>query len=456
MEIAPITKNLGFRHDLNLRLAYISTCKSTFAGLKGNHLGQGQQFHASIDRLAERLHLLHGNGEVAATDFASLDATLEELRVTQEALILAKDEADRERARYYELFELAPDPYLVTTSSGRIEEANQAAAAFLGFRGNWIIGKPLSLYVHADDRLLFAHMLRRMREKIRGEWTLQITPRDGKARIVHVTAGAVRGLGEKSSAIRWIIRDVSEQHRVERELRSGRRRLRSLTSKLALVEEQERRRIANDIHDHISQSLAAAKLRLGMMREAVPPSHQPALDGVRAMLSQVIAQTRSLIFELSPTVLYELGLGAAIEWLLEQRAGYGIEFRFQNESKGLRLRRDVAITLFQAVRELLANIIKHSGATGATLRMADDGKSVRINVRDDGAGFDVAETLARKPQETGLGLASMRERIEHLSGTVQITSAAGAGTEVSLQVPLKRASKPLNTRRTHATSRDDR
>lgn len=411
-------------------------------------MAHGQE---SIDRLAERLQSLHGAGQVADTDLASLDAALEELRVTQEALMLAKDEADGERARYFELFEFAPDPYVVTTPTGRIREANRAAAVFLGICDQWIVDKPLSPYVHADDRVLFAHVLRRMRETLRGEWVLRMNPRGGEARIAHVTAGAVREADDRTTAIRWIIRDISEQHRAERELRASRRRVRLMASKLALVEERERRRIANDIHDHISQSLAVAKLRLGMMREALSTSHTHALDEVRNLLSEVIAQTRTLTFELSPMVLYELGLGAAIEWLLEQRAGYGIKLDFHNEAPDLRLKRDTAITLFQAVREALANIIKHSGATRATFRLFHDDDNVRVEVEDNGTGFHVEETLSRRPQETGLGLVSMRERIVHLGGSVEIQSAPGSGTRVCLAVPLNRAKKARKTRRTYAT-----
>jgi signal transduction histidine kinase len=290
-----------------------------------------------------------------------------------------------------------------------------------------------------------------MRETLRGEWVLRMTPRGGQARIAHVTAGAVRMADDRTTSIRWIIRDISEQHRAERELRASRRRIRLMASKLALVEERERRRIANDIHDHISQSLAVAKLRLGMMREAVPASHKSALDEVRNLLSEAIAQTRTLTFELSPAVLYELGLGAAIEWLLEQRAGYGIKFEFHNESPDLRLQRDTAITLFQAVREVLANIIKHSRATRATFRVSQDDNNVRIEVQDNGSGFDVEQTLSRKPQQMGLGLVSMRERIVHLGGSVEVQSEPGNGTRVSLAVPLNRPKKRTSTRSTYAT-----
>lgn len=410
--------------------------------------------HGSIDRLAARLRALNGAGG-APGDMASLDSALEELRVTEEALVAARDEADRERERYYEMFEFAPDPYLVTTRSGSITEANRAATLFLGVGGNFVIGKPLSVYVHRDDRVLFAHLLTRMRQTLRGEWTLRIRPRSGDERVAHVTAGAVRKEDGELAAIRWMIRDVTDQHRAQRELLAGRKRIRDMASKLALVEEQERRQIANDIHDHISQSLAVVKLRLGLLSTTVPAEQRPSVDDLRGVLAHVIAQTRTLTFELSPTVLYELGLGPAIEWLLEQRSGCGIELKLHDQIDGTPLRREVSITLFRAIRELLANLIKHSGARVAHVDLDADQRSVRAEVRDDGAGFDVKQALSRKPQEQGLGLANIRERLEHLGGSMQIDSAPGQGTRIQLMIPTTRAKRRMKSGRPHADERND-
>jgi signal transduction histidine kinase len=309
------------------------------------------------------------------------------------------------------------------------------------------LGKPLSIYLHRDDRPVLSAALVRMRTTERDEWTLRITPRDSEIRIAHVTARAVRRWGGELETVRWIIRDVTEQSRADKALRSSRERIRMMASQLALVEEQERRRIATEIHDHISQSLAVAKLRLGMLRESLAPEQLQAVDEVRGLLSQAIAESRSLTFELSPAILYELGLGAAIEWLIEQRSNFGVQFEFQNESTDLHLRRDLAVTIFRAVRELLVNIVKHAQASQAVVRMSHAGHQLIIEVEDNGVGFNVPERLTRRPGDTSLGIFSVQERLDHLGGTTEIKSTPGKGTLVRLTAPLR------TTRKTHAKTR---
>jgi PAS domain S-box-containing protein len=385
-----------------------------------------------------------------------LSSAMEELKVAQEELISARAEAENQRARYQDLFEFAPDGYLVTGPRGRIEEVNRAAAELLNVRPDFLLSKPFSIYIHRDDRPQLSAALVRMRTTERDEWTLRIAPRDSEIRIAQVTARAVRRWGGELEAVRWIIRDVTEQSRADKALRSSRERIRMMASQLALVEEQERRRIATEIHDHISQSLAVAKLRLGMLRESLAPEQLQAVDEVRGLLSQAIAESRSLTFELSPAILYELGLGAAIEWLIEQRSNFGVQFEFQNESRDLHLRRDLAVTLFQAVRELLVNIVKHAQASQAVVRMSHTGHQLAIDVEDNGVGFDVTERLTRRPGDTSLGIFSVQERLDHLGGKTEIKSTPGKGTRVRLTAPLRTTRKTHTKTRMHHVERSHR
>ena len=366
-----------------------------------------------------------------------LSTALEELSAAQDELLAARSEAETQRSRYRDLFEFAPDGYLVTGPRGRIEEANQAATQLLNVPTLYILSKPLSVFVHSSDRPLLAAALARMKTASREEWTVTLAPRNSPARIAHVTAGAMRRWGGELEAIRWIIRDVTDQTLAQTALRASRERIRSMASQLALAEEQERRRIATEIHDHISQSLAVAKLRLGMLRSTLSPEQLKGIDEVRDLLSQVIAQSRSLTFELSPTVLYELGLGAAIEWLIEQRSNYGVRIEFENKAPTIQLKHDLSVTVFQAVRELLANIVKHAKATQATVQMSRLGETLIIDVNDNGIGFYPPEQLRRRVGETSLGLFSVQERLDHLGGKTNIDSALGQGTRVRLTIPLE-------------------
>lgn len=393
----------------------------------------------------------------AAEEVESLRVALEELHATQDELQAAREEAEAQRERYRDLFEFAPDGYLLTDDRGRIQESNLAAAALLNVWPPYVLGKPLSLYVAREDRVRFAAHLRTLREVARLETDLTLTPRKAGPRVVHLTAAAVREYHGLPATLRWMIRDVTQQRQSEQALRSSRERLRQMASKLTMVEEQERRRIAQDIHDHIGQSLAAAKLRLGMLRAALPKEHTAGIDEVRELLSQTLVQTRTLTFELSPTVLYELGLGPAIEWLMEQRSSYGVRFEMNNEATGIRLPRKTELMLFQAVRELISNVIRHAGCTAATVTLRQQDNYLIVEVADNGIGFDADRRSSDGAHNRSLGLLSVYERLEHVGGEVDIDSKPGRGTCVRLVAPL-RASKKKNSngKLTHAPQRADR
>lgn len=414
-----------------------------------------------MEDLSEQLSLLHSGQRPRpereeAAEVEELQSALEELKAAQDELMTARTDAEAQRTRYHDLFQFAPDGYLVTDLYGRISEANQAACALLNRRPNFILDKPFPIYVDTEDRARLRVELCRLRKKDRLELRVRLLPR-GKAPVdTQVTAGAVRNWLGEVSAVRWIIRDVTKRKRAEEDLLKNRRGLQLMTSKIALVEEQERRRIANDIHDHIGQSLALAKLRLGLLREKIGGEQQAELDEIRNLLSKTIGQVRSLTFELSPTVLYELGLGAAIEWLIEQRAACGVAFSFHNQAPDQSLRPEVQITLFQTIRELLANVIKHAAARSCAVSLLQRDEEVVVEVEDDGAGFDPVATLARRPRDNSLGLFSVQERLAHLKGRVHIDSAPGHGTRVQLVVPLRPRKKVRKREVRHATERADR
>lgn len=350
---------------------------------------------------------------------------------------MASQSKIEDRTRYRDLFQFAPDGYLVTDRHGRIIEANIAAARLLNLPARFIAGKPLTLYVHPHDRTAVYARLQHLRSGHVADWTMDLVPRGSEPRIVHVTVAIDGSQGQALARLKWLFRDVTERSHDEQQLRESHQGLRSLASKLALAEERERRRIATDIHDHIGQSLAVCKLRLGMLRESLDPEQLSVVDEVRALLSQIMEQTRSLTFELSPTILYELGLGAAIEWLMDQRSHFGVFIEFKGDRANHGIDRNAEIMLFQAVRELLTNVIKHAHATRASIRLAYETKTVVIEIEDDGVGFDPTAELGRRKSVPSLGLLSVRERMQHLSGNAEITSTPGVGTRVRLTAPLR-------------------
>jgi signal transduction histidine kinase len=232
-----------------------------------------------------------------------------------------------------------------------------------------------------------------------------------------------------------MIENIQDRKTAEEQVLAYQAQLQSLASEVALSEERQRRRIATNLHDQIGQSLAFARLKLATASEAENASLIPQL---RALIDQAITDTRSLTFELSPPVLYELGLVAALEWLARKiQQEHGIQTRFHDDGQPKPLDENFRIVLFQAVRELLVNVAKHARPSHAQVLLRRDADAIRIVIEDDGVGFDVTQVRSAGEAPKSFGLFNIRERIEYLGGRVKISSEPGRGTRVTLIAPLK-------------------
>ena len=222
----------------------------------------------------------------------------------------------------------------------------------------------------------------------------------------------------------------------EGKLLAYRDQLRSLTSQLVLAEEKERRRIANDLHDQIGQNLATVRMKLGQVSSE---RSECCLDEVQHLLEQIVADTRSLTFDLSPPILYELGLESAIEWLTERiQVQFGVQGTFVDDEEPKPLRDDVRVLLFQATRELLNNVARHAQAQNVYVSISRDGANLRIEIEDDGVGFDSSTATAiLNPTNGNFGLFSVRERMDQLRGRFRLRSQPGRGTTATLVAPLE-------------------
>jgi signal transduction histidine kinase len=218
---------------------------------------------------------------------------------------------------------------------------------------------------------------------------------------------------------------------------ASRAQLQALAAQLPLAEERERRRIARGLHDQVGHPLAVARMRLGELRDtAASAEGRRALDEVSALLAQAIAETRSLTFELSSPVLYELGLEPALQSLGERIAGLsGLTVSFATDRRPKPLAEDAAVILFRVAEELLLNVVKHARARAVSLAVARVGDRIRIGVEDDGVGLD---TAGLRPAG-GLGLFGVRQRLAHLGGRLTIDSAPGSGTRMVVFAPLEGA-----------------
>ena len=229
--------------------------------------------------------------------------------------------------------------------------------------------------------------------------------------------------------------DLTERKRADAEIRQQQQKLQSMASELMMAEERERRRIATVLHDAVVQMLALSKMKVDALRRELSTNgvHRQ-LNDVYELIDRSIAHTRTLTAELSPPVLYELGLAPAIQWLGDRlRENHNISFTLIDDRKPKPIGDETRLVLFHAVREMLVNIVKHAHATKAEVRISRVEDEIEIVVTDNGRGF------TDKPRDYsagGYGLFNIRQRISHLGGHLELQSEPGAGSTVTLRAPL--------------------
>jgi signal transduction histidine kinase len=234
--------------------------------------------------------------------------------------------------------------------------------------------------------------------------------------------------------------EIAEHRRARAEIERHREQLRRLAAELALAEERERRAIAADLHDHLGQALAFVKLRLAQFAgDAVFCGFESSLREILVLVDQAIRYTRTLTGELSPPVLYELGLGPALEWLGEQfSAKHGFQVEVSAPTDVPQLPQATRVMLFKSAHELLTNAAKHGHPRHVRISLQSGDGILRLQVADDGAGFDAerAEAAAASAEAGTFGLFSIRERVRHLGGQLEVRSSPGQGSAITLLVPL--------------------
>ncbi|MBA2485473.1 MAG: PAS domain S-box protein [Nitrospira sp.] len=237
----------------------------------------------------------------------------------------------------------------------------------------------------------------------------------------------------------WTVQLEQRVHERTQALLRSQERLRALASDLSATEQQERRRLATELHDYLAQLLVVGRMKLGQAKPRVTdPAIQKLLDEADEVLTQSLNYTRFLVAELSPQVLYQFGLPAALKWLGSQMKTHGLTVAVQCEIDHLSLAEDRAVILYQSIRELLFNVVKHACTDTATISLVREGeKTVRITVTDRGCGFNPTVTTESDRYHPGrFGLFNVQERIEAVGGHVDLTSAEGAGTSITLTAPL--------------------
>lgn len=316
---------------------------------------------------------------------------------------------------------------------------SELVVAGLDAGANDFIVKPIQprvLTARVDACLRLKHLAD---DRRRAEESLRTSEMRLERRVAERTA-------ELASANDVLRQEIAERQRATEAMLTYQQRLRALTAELAKAEERERRRIARGLHDDIGHALAMAKIKLAGMDDppADPAAASAAVAETRQFLDQAISQLRTLTFELGSRVLYDFGLEAAVENLLEGLPRHGLAVAFHDDEVPKPLAEEAQVSLLQGTRELLHNIVKHAGAGHVSVAIRREGDEVRVTVEDDGRGFDPTRLTAGPTREGGFGLFGIRERMDYLGGRLTIEPRSGGGTRAELAVPLLAAGCPTN------------
>jgi PAS domain S-box-containing protein len=389
--------------------------------------------------------------------FRAFVVTASRIERTPLLLLVIDDVTEKEKAKaalreqeleFREMLTNAAEGVVMAKADGSVVFANRTAAQLFGYQMHELLGRPVEALLPARFRESHRAHRRSYSEQaspraMTDRRDIVALRRDGKEFPVEVVLSP---MGRRGNTVVAFITDVSKRREAEAKIREYQDRLQRMAFDAAVAEERERRRIAVDLHDQIGQSLALARMKLDSTREGIPSTSRRVLEEAAELLSQSIVHVRTLTFDLSPPILYDLGLREALSWLVEDiETRWGITVRLDADPGPVPLEDAAAALVFRAVRELLMNVFKHARSRAASIALSRSDDHVQIDVQDQGVGFDVEDTTARQSGR-GFGLFSVREQIGRLGGQVEIASAPGRGTSVVLRVPLRpAAAQPLHS-----------
>ncbi|MGI9132854.1 MAG: response regulator [Rhodoferax sp.] len=321
---------------------------------------------------------------------------------------------------FRDVIEFAPDAFILTDEQGVIVRMNACAERLFGYRRKEMQGQRLD---HLVPNLT-----------LNGRSNIECRRQDGSVFPADVSATPMEtNRGKLRMAV---VRDVSERQKAESDLKRSRQQLRDLAAKSEAAREAERKHIAREVHDELGQILTALRIDLSVLKMQSAEASAALNDklvSMKSLVDQGIQAVRNVAVSLRPAAL-DMGLIPAIEWLCEHYAkllSATIEFQSSQESVSLDETRSVVI--FRIVQESLTNIARYANASQVRVAVELSENDLSVRVQDDGQGFDVAQATGRKT----FGLLGMRERALALGGTMEIVSAPGSGTQVTVRIPME-------------------
>ena len=347
------------------------------------------------------------------------------------------------------------DSLLIIDAEKRvILDCNPATTTLFGYQRDEVVGQSVRV-LHLDEEA-FSRFGDLIQTAVKDAGYLHVPAfrmrrKDGDAFDTQHSVMPLYGEDGVLLSVVSVIRDITEQRRTEEKLDQYRRKLRALAAELTAAEVRQRRAIAAELHENLGQLLATSKMKIAALGTATQDADLLERIGeVQGLVEAALQQTRSLTYELSPPILYQLGLEAALKWLSERmEKQYGMRVVFSRQGESGTLPEESRAFVFSAIRELLINVAKHAAAWRVSVRLRWRGDSVEILVADNGKGFRrggafglSASRAGVSESQDGFGLFNIQERVTDLGGHIRIRSEPLRGTSVKIHLPLE-VSAPL-------------
>ncbi|MEE4287143.1 MAG: response regulator [Mariniphaga sp.] len=372
------------------------------------------------------------------------------LRKRNESLeVLIKDQTTKylqSEERFLQISEHALEFYWELDCNGIFTYVSPVIEKILGVNPENIIGEEsyMSLFqlksVEEEKTVLEESFLNKSSFK---DFEIELKVENQDKKWLSVSGFPIYDKNEKYYGFRGVCYDDTQRKQAEialkkslEQIKEYQKKLKDLNTEITLVEEKERRRIAENLHDSLGQTLSLAFIKLSsIVNEKFTPRVEKIITEISDLLNKAISESRTLTYDLSPPILYELGLIPAFKWKLEEiEEKHGLKTILIGEDQKIGIRKEFNIFLYRIITELLNNVIKHSQADLVEMEVIKEKKYYYISVRDNGIGFK--QTMNKKSNlNGGFGLLSITERLDSIKGRLEINSEPGKGTTATVIIP---------------------
>ena len=340
--------------------------------------------------------------------------------------------AQEAESRYRDLFNSAGNAIFIRDLKGNISEVNQEASALSGYTLDELVKMNISQFLSVKG---FELVMEKQQALLKGKapterYELELIRKDGTRVVIESLTRLLTEEGQPMG-IQAVVWDITEQKRLHEELQF-------YIAEITRAQEEERKRIARELHDETAQSLASLALdieAINKTKDQLSEDTIQRLEQIRSRIDSIIEGVRRFSHELRPGVLDQVGLMPALELLAEELSKeMKVNVRVEVTGSEKRLSAEAELVLFRIAQEALRNVKKHSQATEAMVRVEFGAKKVKLNVTDNGRGFELPELLGEFASRGSLGLIGIRERVRLLGGRFSVKSQPGKGTTVAVEV----------------------